>query len=172
MSDSIYNILNWEDQDRTYQFHDIVYYSGQYYYCIVPHTSDTLSPFDTTKWGGTITNNGEVKPHFIWKSSNNSDNPFEPRVRVLKFGDGYEQRAQDGINNNLLMFNFNFDNRNTDEATAILHFLNQRSGQESFVFTPPKPLNASKRFVCRTWNNRFIFKGNYSISAKFEEVPI
>lgn len=38
---------------------------------------------------------------FKWKVKPDMKKEFEPRVKSVKFGDGYEQRRPDGINNNL-----------------------------------------------------------------------
>lgn len=38
---------------------------------------------------------------FKWKVKPDMKKEFEPRVKSVKFSDGYEQRRPDGINNNL-----------------------------------------------------------------------
>jgi phage-related protein len=168
MASSIYNIPNWAASTK-YDLYDIVKNGNYFYYCIVPHTS--TASFDATKFNGTITDNAETKPYFFWKPSYNSEASMKPRAKSIKFGDGYEQRAPDGINNVLLAFDLSFATKRENEATAILHFLHVRAAWESFVFNAPNPYNVNKRYVCREWTPSFIFKDNFTIRATFEEVP-
>ena len=89
---------------------------------------------------------------------------------MIKFGDGYEQKYKDGISNKLLDIDYSFEKRDLNEASAILHFLEERNGIETFLFQPHAPFRKQKRFICRSWSDSFIFYNNYSIRAKFEEV--
>jgi phage-related protein len=118
-----------------------------------------------------IDSNGRSKPHFVWQPNYPLNIDHTPRVKSIRFGDGYEQRLEDGINNTLLNLDLSFDNKSIDEYTAILHFLIKRKGTEYFVFTMPSPYNTNKRFVCRSWNDSFISFNNNSIKTRFEEVP-
>ena len=176
MSSKIYDVLEWR-VSTVYNLWDIVKRTADtpkptevYYYCRIPHTSDAVS-FDATKWGGRSTwNNAYYKPEFIWMPNYNSSMDFEPKVKSIKMGDGYEQRTPDGINNSLLKFNLNFNGRPLHEATAIIHFLKVRGGAESFVFTPYAPFGKTKLFKCPNYSVNFEFFNNYAISAVFEEV--
>lgn len=175
MSNRIFDVNNWA-ASTTYSLWDIVREFAStpqlrevYYYCKVPHTS--TATFDVTKWAGRTTwNSTYSKPEFIWIPSYNSNMPFEPKVKLMKFGDGYEQRTPDGINNSLLKFNLVFNGRPLNEATAIIHFLKGRAGEEAFVFTPYAPFNKTKLFKCTNFSVDFVFFNNYSISADFQEV--
>lgn len=101
-----------------------------------------------------------------------------PKVRVARFGDGYEQRAAYGINNNRQRWNLTFDKKkgNLDptaaatEIESIDAFLVSRGGAEAFNWIPPGQTSALK-FVCRQHSRRL---DNYvvvqSITATFEEV--
>lgn len=166
MSNSIYNPSAWV-ANTAYVTHDIVIQTAQAYYAKVNHTD---ASFTLSRWGGRITDNGEDKPHFIWIPSYDFSVSNQPRVASVRFGDGYEQRMQDGINNHLLTLNFAFEQRKLAETTAILHFLTERKGTESFVFTPLPPRAKAKRFVCREWEDSQQFYENYSVRATFQEV--
>lgn len=168
MSNSIYNINNWATS-TLYQLNDIVFNSPYYYYCIISHTS--TASFDSTKFGGTTTFNGATKPNFIWKPAYNAQTDLSPRVKNIVLGDGYEQRVQDGINNTLLKFNFQFNGRDLSETTAILHFLKQRAGAESFVFTPFAPFGRASLYKCQNYSSEFVFVNNFNVQASFNEVP-
>ena len=95
----------------------------------------------------------------------------EPRVRSIKFGDGYEQRIQDGINADLIKISLTFDGRDMKESTAILHFLESRSAKDFFFFTPPSPYNTRRKFICRTFSSSIVSQGVLNISASFDQVP-
>jgi len=58
------------------------------------------------------------------------------RVRTAKFGDGYEQRIVDGINNVEESYSVNFNNRAKAVIDDIVAFLESRKGA-SFNFTIP-----------------------------------
>lgn len=177
MSSSIFNIQSWANSTN-YLKDDIVLSNNNYYYALQNHQSNPSQTFNQTiadnpnLWGGmgidTTTNTN--KPFFIWKPSYSSSVTISPKVKVIKFGDGYEQRTRDGINSILLDIDLSFDNRSSTEATAILHFLHEKSSYKSFLFLPSPPYNTMKKFVCRTWSHSTIFYDNQSIKAKFEEV--
>ena len=94
-----------------------------------------------------------------------------PRTKNIKFGDGYEQRFKDGINNDLLSLSLNFDGRDLLEAKAILHFLESKNGAESFFFRPPSPYDALRKFTSSEFSSSIIFKNNINITATFKQVP-
>jgi phage-related protein len=97
-----------------------------------------------------------------------------PRTVNIVFGNGYEQRFQDGIFNDLLKLSLKFEHRDIKESKAINHFLKSRKAVESFVFEDlPEPHNDvgyKKLFVCKSWNSEFVFYNNYTISAEFIQV--
>jgi phage-related protein len=171
---SIYHtVISWY-ASTTYNLWDVVTNDGKIYYALQNHvsTSNFTTDLNNGKWGGHGTFNNQNLPSFLWKPSYNSQVQQEPKVRLIKFGESYEQRASEGINNNLIKVNLNFDLRTDNECIAICHFLHLRAGIESFIFTMPKPFGIVKRFVCRTWNENFQFYDNHDIKATFEEVPV
>ena len=60
-----------------------------------------------------------------------------PRVRIQKFGDGYEQRLAEGINNIVDNFSLSFVNRAKADADDILAFFEEKAGVTAFEFTYP-----------------------------------
>ena len=67
-----------------------------------------------------------------------------PRVRIQKFGDGYEQRLVDGINNINESYSLSFTNRDKTEADDILAFFDTNAGVTAFdficlLYTSPSP---------------------------------
>lgn len=90
-----------------------------------------------------------------------------PRVRVAKFGDGYEQRAADGINTLLRTVSVRLA-ADLDTLDAAEQFLINRGGVEAFNWYDPKGQDGL--WVCRSWTRRDGVTGG-ELSATFEEVP-
>ncbi len=92
----------------------------------------------------------------------------QPAVRAARFGSGYEQRTQFGINQNPKVYSLTFEVSETD-ADTIETFLDARGAVESFTFTPPGE-SASAKFVCRQWSKTIPYLNRATISATFEQV--
>lgn len=170
---SIFDTVSDWETGVSFIENDIVSYGDNIYYCLVSHVSDNgnYPSIGSDKWGGRILYGSQDKPNFIWKPSYNSGTDNEPRVRTIRFGDGYEQRSGDGINNILLKCQCTFDLRDEKETLAIIHFLTERAGIESFIFSAPKPFGFNKKFKCSSFNEKYLFYDNHTIIANFEEVP-
>lgn len=166
---SIFEVGNYAG-GTTYYRNDIVKSGGYFYYLNIQSSVGVTPTVSSSTWGGLVDHNSEAKPEFIWTPSYNLTASVEPKVKSIRFGDGYEQRFADGINNSLLSFDMAFEKRDARESTAILHFLQLRKGAEAFFFTPPEPYSTRKKFVCRSWSSSISFHNNYSIKAVFEEV--
>lgn len=178
---SIYDtVLSWSAA-TTYSKYDIVLGSDRRYYYSVIDSNTAKNPITPANlgvsWDGYISLNGNLIPDFWWKASYNASIVNKPRVKINQFGNGYQQRVNDGINNNLIEFSLNFENRSEKETVSILHFLRERNGQESFIYNVPtiysKSANSlNTRYVCSEWTSNYISYNNYSIEAKFIEVPV
>lgn len=104
---------------------------------------------------------------FIWRPQDSYTITNEPRVRVASYGDGYEQRAKDGINNQLKTYQFIFRGL-PDDIQPIQDFLVARGAVESFQWNSIYE-NKMVTMVCRSWSfNPQRMK--YEITATFEEV--
>jgi phage-related protein len=177
MSDlSLYKVDSWTS-GTSYSKNNIVLYGGNYYYSLVDDNSNHTPTSSITNiyWGGYRYYSTLIKPEFFWKASYASQLQMKPAVNSIKFGNGYEQRLADGINNNLQKFNLNFEGRDKDETRAIAHFLHKRKAVDSFFFDAPFPYNFDvsqsypKRFICDEWDIAYNFYNNYNITAKFSE---
>lgn len=176
---SIYDTVpNWTAKD--YLKYDIVNSPNnngetEYWYALTDFTSATTPTTSDPNWGGrgSFQNAGvtENLPEFFWVPSYNQSSSIEPRVLTVKFGDGYEQRTPDGINNNLLTLDMSFDKRTEKETLSINHFLNTRRGANPFVFTPPAPFATKKKFICKKFSTNYVFFDNYTVRASFIETP-
>ncbi|KWN77235.1 phage tail protein [Burkholderia stagnalis] len=88
------------------------------------------------------------------------------RVRKAGFGDGYTQRAADGLNNRQSTYNLRFVGK-ADKIAAILAFLDARAGAVSFYWTPP--LRPQGLFVCEKYSEPEKEGSVYTITAQFEQ---
>ncbi len=166
----LFNIDSWATS-TSYVKNSIVTINNLFYYSLVDHTSGAsfASDLALNKWGGYLTYNGENKPNFLWSPSYGYSFEIEPKVKTINFDDGYTQDIPNGINNILLPFNVNFDDRDLMEYRAILHFLQTRNGTERFFFILPMPFNIIKKFICPKWTPTQSFYGKYSIQTIFQE---
>ena len=91
----------------------------------------------------------------------------KPNVRVIKFGDGFEQRLTYGINQNPKQYDFTWENITVENANIIKSFLNSRAfDNESFDFTPPQQsISTSGTFVRASGSkNAVITEANHGIA--------
>lgn len=187
---SVYNVETWVS-GKTYAKNDVVAritYAGlvsstnkvpktiKYYYNLTGSNTGTAPESDTTNWGGFTTVNNKEVPFFLWKPSYNISTRHNPAVTTVKFGNGYEQRNQDGLFSGLISMEVTFEKRTEQEARAIVHFLKSRKAVESFAVKSLPNLysdNTSdgwrKRFVCPSFTSNFTFYNNYSITATFRQ---
>jgi phage-related protein len=105
---------------------------------------------------------------FTWRPSYSAQGETTARVVTVKFGDGYQQRAGDGINTLPRTWSVQFKNFDRAVADQIDAFLRARGGIEAFVWQPP--LGTTSKWLCGKW--QLSSEGPYlaSISATFEEV--
>lgn len=106
---------------------------------------------------------------FTWVEDYNGSEEHQPRVRAVKFGDGYQQRSTDGINTDAGTWNLTFSGRSTGEASAITTFLGARGGVENFDWTPYGELAAIK-VVCPKWARQPQSYGVWTVTATFSQV--
>ena len=93
----------------------------------------------------------------------------QPAVNVISFGDGFEQRLTEGLNQNPITLNLKFDLSQTDSTTAI-NFLNARiTDGASFTFLVPNE-NVTKNFVCLSYNTAIAFLNRVTLTCSFREV--
>lgn len=106
---------------------------------------------------------------FNWPIKPGMKTDFTPRIKAVRFGDGYEQRQPDGMNHQLRKFNITLSLK-PNTADQVLAFLTKHGGVASFLFQPEKSKQAIK-VVCKKWSSD---SGGIrkSISAEFEETVI
>jgi phage-related protein len=94
---------------------------------------------------------------------------MKPKVLLAEFGDGFAQRAQDGINSNPLRRQFSWSTLTKEEADYIDGFLTEARGVNSFYYqlldeTQPR------LYVCPEWEVETVAFDIYNITATFVEV--
>lgn len=165
---SLYEIQAWA-LGNSYSKHSVVTNNGYNYYALREIAANTS--FDTINdFGGVYNLNNRNYAHFIWQPTYNYSINNQPKVKVIKFNDGWEQRIADGISNQLLELELSFTLRTDAEAFAINHFFYARNGKDAFLFTPPPPFGILKKWVVEQWNHNQIFYNNSTITARFREV--
>lgn len=90
----------------------------------------------------------------------------EPKVNVTKFGDGYELRVPEGINNAPEKWTLQFSCASVTYP-QILAFLQARSAVQSFNWT--NPFGQTNTYVARSWRIQR-YRGYAVLSVDFEQV--
>lgn len=109
---------------------------------------------------------------FAWIPSYQSPKKTKFRLLRNKFGDGYEQRVGDGINNDEESWNLVFNTVDDATATAIEAYLKVRKTGESFPWVPPflNPGAVSIKVICTEYQINPANYNSYDITATFERV--
>lgn len=95
-----------------------------------------------------------------------------PTVKRWRFGDGYEQRAADGINNLRRVFNILLSPRPKEEIDDTVAFFQSKNGVDNFdyIFNQGGG-EITIKVVCKQWNKTWLHDDFYALSATFEEDP-
>ena len=104
---------------------------------------------------------------FTFKINLNSPVSYEPNIKSVKFGNGYEQVIQDGINHNLRKYQGLTIAVNKDKGREILAFLNRHGGYKKFQWEGPTGETIFVR--CKTWTHTPHWAVD-EFSLNFEEV--
>jgi len=60
-----------------------------------------------------------------------------PKINTITFGDGFEQRLTEGLNQNARRLSLTFSNITESQSLTLINFLNDRAtNADSFVYTP------------------------------------
>ncbi len=109
-----------------------------------------------------------VQPDKGFSRSNN------PNVHVISFGDGYEQRLADGINNLEQELNVSFSTRPKAEIDDLVAFFESLGGVTKFRFDIEDSNAGSStetiKCVCSDWQQTWAYANFYTLTAKFRRV--
>lgn len=93
----------------------------------------------------------------------------QPRVLRANFGDGYANRARDGINSQRIVMDLEWKVLLKGERDALIEFFEDRGAVEAFQWVMPDT-GENNAFVCETWQESVIDFQIYNLRAKFTEV--
>lgn len=107
---------------------------------------------------------------WFWVESPGARLRAEPRVAKTPFGDGYTQRAADGINTLLQQWDLVFRNVSPEEGDAMCDFLQEHDGRIPFDYWPMRGA-AKIKVICESWDRAFTKDFESDITCRFEQVP-
>lgn len=91
-----------------------------------------------------------------------------------EFGDGYEQRIANGINNIKQKFEMAFVNRPKDEIDDIVDFFAGKNGATAFDYTFANTNEGGNeetvKVVVESWNQTWKYDDYYDLKATFRRV--
>jgi phage-related protein len=90
-------------------------------------------------------------------------------VNTAQFGDGYSQRARDGINSISRSLVLNWDYLTFDEAADLDSFFESHGGDEAFLYWVAGD-SAQRMWTCAGWRNGYEYGVGGSYSATLKEV--
>ena len=97
-----------------------------------------------------------------------------PRVLKVQFGDGYEQRVAEGINNINESYAVTLNNRPKAEIDDVIAFLDSLNGVTAFNFTIPDTnaggSETTIKVVCEDYGLTYNNDEGYSCAATFRRV--
>ena len=98
----------------------------------------------------------------------------KPSILRAKFGDGYEQRKINGINNMVETYNLSFSNRPNTETDDLEAFFIAQAGVSKFTFTIPDSNEGTGekdiKVVCEEWSKSHTQTAATSLTAKLRRV--
>ena len=97
-----------------------------------------------------------------------------PRVHLAQFGDGYEQRLQDGINSLKQEISVSFQTRPKAEIDDLVAFFESLNGVTKFRFDLADSNAGSStetiKVVCEDWTQKWEYDDYYTLDATFRRV--
>ena len=97
----------------------------------------------------------------------------QPRIFITEFGDGYEQRLVNGINNLVENYSLSFNNRTKEDIDDITAFFATKGAVTAFTFTIPDSNNSGEtavKVVCDSWSQSYRVGDFYACTAQFRRV--
>ena len=91
------------------------------------------------------------------------------RILQAQFGDGYTQRAGDGINTVIQKWDVQWVNLDSTDSDELIDFFEARGGYESFRWIPPGS-SLYQKFICKQWSETHPGNSKKNLNASFDEV--
>ncbi|WP_374537183.1 phage tail protein [Chitinimonas taiwanensis] len=102
-----------------------------------------------------------IAPDYGWSDS------MQPRVRAMRFGDGYQQLIPDGLNTLLAEVSVPFTNRTDAQRDQLLALFTSLGGAKPFLFTLPGKVQ--KAYICTRWTESRAGHNANNVQATFQE---
>lgn len=90
-----------------------------------------------------------------------------PRLNGPQFGDGYTQRALDGLNSLDQTMDVSWDPISKAERNQVLAFFRARAGVSAFSYTLD---GETRTFIATTWKSTKISGNHYTMTATLKRV--
>lgn len=96
----------------------------------------------------------------------------KPRVLKAQFGDGYEMRVRDGINNTPRSWGLTFNNRTKEDIDKLYKFMNTLAAVDTAKLTVPNSVDGEETatVVLEGYNRVMTYDNFYSLSCTAREV--
>lgn len=105
---------------------------------------------------------------FTWIPQYGASNEVKPSILKASFGDGYEQRVSNGINNAPRSWGVTFKEP-PSEIDSIEAFLMATKNGDSFEWTPPR--GSAGKWVCDSgWKREVSDPSHDTLTTTFREV--
>lgn len=98
-----------------------------------------------------------------------SNRNVTPRFLIADLGDGYTQRAGDGIQTIKETWSVTFEALDQTNANTLVAFFEDLDGYQNFTWIPFRQ-SVAKKFICSNWNESFPGNSLTTISATFTQV--
>ena len=95
-----------------------------------------------------------------------------PRVLKAQFGDGYEMRVRDGINNTPRSWGLTFNNRTKEDIDKLYEFMNTLAAVDTAKLTVPNSVEGEQTatVVLEGYNRVMMYDNFYSLTCTAREV--
>lgn len=97
-----------------------------------------------------------------------SQGATEFKVLINKYGNGYEQRVADGINNAPAKWQVSWENMTLTDFTTIVTAIRSAAGVDYFTWTPPG--ESAGKYVVGSYSTSAISGSIYTVSAELRQV--
>lgn len=97
-----------------------------------------------------------------------SKKSVKPRILENDFGDGYTQRAADGLNSMRREWDVSWTNLTLAEKNTLITFFEAQQGYKSFFWTAPGD-TAQRKWTVREWRETPVVANNWTIQAQFRQ---
>jgi phage-related protein len=100
--------------------------------------------------------------------SQTSSGETEFRILETRYGNGYSQRARDGINNVIAKWNVSWEGLTYADMSTITTAIDTSAGVDYFTWQPPGD-TVTRKWIVRSRSYRMLSGDIYSVSCTLEQ---